>query len=142
MSDEARYEVKTDDAPAALGPYNQGVCLAASGLVFVSGQIGTDPATGELASGGVKGQTEQCIKNMLAIVRAAGGDEKSIAKTTVYLASIEDFPAMNEVYSRMLGSPYPARSCLGGCNLPRGALVEIEAVAASGATTMRDVGPR
>ena len=129
MRDDGKREVKSADAPAALGPYNQAIRLAASGLVFVSGQIGIDPATGDLVSDDAGGQTGQCIRNILAIVRAAGGDRGAIVKTTVYLARIEDFPAMNEAYSRAIGPPYPARSCLAGCELPKGALVEIEAIA-------------
>ncbi len=130
MPASRKYEVKTEDAPRALGPYNQAVGLTIPGLLFVSGQIGIDPGTGELVGGGIRGQTEQCIRNIEGILKAAGGDGVSIVKTTIYLAKIEDFPAMNEAYAEMIGSPYPARSCVGGCELPRGALVEIEAIAA------------
>ena len=128
MSTSRKYEVTTDDAPKALGPYNQAVGLTVQRLLFVSGQIGIDPGTGELVAGGVKGQTEQCIRNIKGILKAAGGGS-SIVKTTIYLAKIEDFPVMNEAYAAAIGSPYPARSCIGGCRLPREALVEIEAIA-------------
>jgi 2-iminobutanoate/2-iminopropanoate deaminase len=129
MSNSGRYEVKTKDAPKVLGPYSQAVGLAAQRLLFTSGQIGIDPGTGELVAGGIRAQTERCIGNIKAILRAVGGDEVSIVKTTIYLARIEDFPAMNEVYAETIGSPFPARSCVGGCDLPKGALVEIEAIA-------------
>jgi 2-iminobutanoate/2-iminopropanoate deaminase len=130
MSGSARYEIRSQDAPEALGPYNQGVVTSASKLLFISGQIGIDPATGDLVGGGVARQTEQCIGNILAIVRSAGGSSRSIVKTTIYLAKIEDFSDMNGAYAKATGAPYPARSCVGGCDLPKGALVEIEAVAA------------
>jgi 2-iminobutanoate/2-iminopropanoate deaminase len=129
MSASARYEVSTKDAPQALGPYNQAIGLSGQRLVFVSGQIGIDPDTGELAQGGVKSETRQSIRNIKAILAAACDKGSSIVKTTIYLADIGDFAAMNEVYGDAIGAPYPARSCVGGCSLPRGALVEIEAVA-------------
>ncbi len=129
MSVSRKYEVRTEDAPKALGPYNQAVGLTVPRFLFVSGQIGIDPGTGELVAGGIRGQTEQCIMNVKGILKAAGGDGTSIVKTTIYMAKIEDFPAMNEVYAETIESPYPARSCVGGCRLPRGALVEIEAIA-------------
>jgi 2-iminobutanoate/2-iminopropanoate deaminase len=132
MSDSGRYEVRTDDAPKALGPYNQAIVLQRQRLVFVSGQIGIDPDTGEMAAGGVKGQTIQCVKNIERILGAAGGDRFSVVKTTIFLADLEDFPAMNDAYAEAVGAPYPARSCIGGCDLPKGALVEIEAIAALG----------
>jgi 2-iminobutanoate/2-iminopropanoate deaminase len=130
MPASGKYEVRTGDAPEALGPYNQGIALGVPPLLFVSGQLGIDPATGELAPGGIKAQTAQCVSNIRSIVGAAAGGAASIVKTTIYLARIEDFPAMNEAYGEAIGSPYPARSCVGGCDLPRGALVEIEAIAA------------
>lgn len=130
MSESERFEIKSKEAPEAIGPYNQAVSVSASRLVFVSGQIGLDPSTGEIVPGGVGPQTEQCIENVMAIVKAAGGGPGSIVKTTVYLAEIGDFPLMNEHYGAVLKAPYPARACVGGCDLPKGALVEIEAVAA------------
>ena len=130
MSVSNRYEIETEGAPKALGPYNQAVGLTAAGLLFISGQLGIDPATGDLVSGDVGEQTWRCIENIVAILEAAGGGRESIVKTTIYLARIEDFPAMNEAYSKAIGKPYPARACIGGCDLPKGALVEIEAIAA------------
>jgi 2-iminobutanoate/2-iminopropanoate deaminase len=97
--------------------------------LFVSGQIGIDGESGNLVADRVEGQTEQCLKNLLAIVQAAGGSRKSIVKTTVYLRRIEDFPALNTAYAAFFEAPYPARSCVAGCDLPKGALVEIEAIA-------------
>jgi 2-iminobutanoate/2-iminopropanoate deaminase len=132
MSVSGRYEVMAEDAPKALGPYSQAVGLDLSSLLFVSGQIGLDPQTGRLADGGIKGQTRQAISNIKAILRAAGPGGASIVKTTIYLSNIEDFAAMNEAYGEAIGTPYPARSCVGGCSLPRGALVEIEAIALVG----------
>jgi 2-iminobutanoate/2-iminopropanoate deaminase len=85
-----------------------------------------------MVAGGIKAQTEQCIKNVVSIVESAGGDIQSVVKTTVYLERLEDFSGMNEVYSVNFKPPYPARSCVGGCRLPKGALVEIEAIAALG----------
>jgi 2-iminobutanoate/2-iminopropanoate deaminase len=132
MAKSAKIEIRSEDAPKALGPYSQGIQTSGVRLLFVSGQIGLDPAGGGLASGDVQAQTDRCLKNVLAIVQAAGGSRESIVKTTVYLATLEDFSAMNETYAAALGAPYPARVCLGGCDLPKGALVEIEAVAALG----------
>lgn len=129
MATSGRYEVKAEDAPRALGPYNQAVGLKGSPFLFVSGQIGIDPETGELVDGGVKAETGRAIRNIKAILRAVGGNGASIVKTTIYLASIDDFAAMNEAYGEAIGSPYPARSCIGGCSLPKQALVEIEAIA-------------
>ena len=130
MSAPAKTVIKTDDAPRALGPYNQGIGISGYRLVFVSGQIGLDPASGGLVPGGIGPQTEQCLKNIGAILKAAGGGLDAVVKTAIYLASIDDFAAMNEVYEACLGVPYPARSCVAGCDLPKGALVEIEAIAA------------
>ncbi|MCI0342725.1 MAG: RidA family protein [Planctomycetales bacterium] len=120
--------ISTPQAPGAIGPYVQG--LRAGSLLFVSGQIGLDPATGELVKGGIKAETERVLKSLCAIVAAAGGRPTDIVKTTVYLAHIGDFAAMNEVYKSVLGAAPPARSTVGAAALPRGARVEIEAVAA------------
>jgi 2-iminobutanoate/2-iminopropanoate deaminase len=122
-------EIKSGGAPGALGPYNQGVAAAPSNMIFVSGQIGIDPATGKLVSSDVGPQTRQSLSNILAIIREAAGDAASVVKTTVYMARIEDFAAMNEAYGAVVGKPYPARSCVAGCVLPKGAAVEIEAIA-------------
>jgi 2-iminobutanoate/2-iminopropanoate deaminase len=96
----------------------------------VSGQIGVDAGTGEFVSGGVTAQAGRCLENLLALVRSAGGSQASVVKVNIYLKSIGDFAAVNEVYARFFKEPYPARACIGGCELPKGALVEIEAIAA------------
>ena len=126
----SKREIESGKAPVALGPYSQAVESAVSRLVFVSGQIGLNPATGELVDDTVGGQTRRCLENVLEIVKEAGGDAGCVVKTTVYLKSLDDFPAMNEVYARCFRSPFPARACVGNCDLPKGALVEIDAIAA------------
>ncbi|HOJ40549.1 MAG TPA: RidA family protein [bacterium] len=118
--------ITTEQAPAAIGPYSQAV--EASGFLFVSGQLGLDPANGELASSEITGQTEQTIKNLENILKAAGSSLDRVVKTTVYLARLEDFPAMNGVYSRYFTGK-PARATVVVSALPRQALVEIECVA-------------
>jgi 2-iminobutanoate/2-iminopropanoate deaminase len=124
-----KSKIETTEAPGALGPYSQGIAARAGTFIFVSGQLGIDPATGSLVGDTVGAQTERALANVLAIVRARGGNAASIVKTTVFLRRLDDFAAMNEVYSKSLQPPYPARSCVGGCDLPKAALVEIEAVA-------------
>lgn len=124
-----KHEVKSSLAPAAIGPYSQGMKAVGAAYAFTSGQIGIDPVTGEMTES-VAAQTGQCLKNILAIAQAAGGDRASILRTTVYLERIEDFAAMNEIYKEFFEEPYPARVCVGGCVLPKGALVEIEAIVA------------
>ena len=125
-----KWKVESADAPHALGPYSQAIKAAGHTYVFVSGQLGIDPATGVFAGDTVEVQTERALKNVIAIVGAAGGNKESIVKTTVFLKRLEDFAAMNEIYSKMMSAPYPARSCVGALDLPKGGLVEIEAVAA------------
>jgi 2-iminobutanoate/2-iminopropanoate deaminase len=124
-----KRKIETPDAPEALGPYSQGIAFRTGTLVFVAGQIGLDAKTGLLAGGGIATETEQAIKNVLAIVKAAGASQDSIVKTTVYLRRFADFGGMNEVYARLFQAPYPARACVGVAELPKDALVEIEAVA-------------
>ncbi len=119
--------ISTDRAPAAVGPYSQAV--RAGDLVFTAGQLGTDPASGEFAADDVGGQAEQALANLAAILDAAGSGLDQLVKVTVFLADIAEWPAMNEVYSRVIPSPYPARSAFAVKDLPRGARVEIEAVA-------------
>jgi len=119
--------ISTDRAPAAVGPYSQAV--RAGGLVFTAGQLGTNPATGEFAADDVGGQAEQALANLGAILDAAGSGLDQLVKVTVFLADIAEWPAMNEVYSRVIPAPYPARSAFAVKDLPRGARVEIEAVA-------------
>jgi 2-iminobutanoate/2-iminopropanoate deaminase len=120
--------IKTPGAPEAIGPYSQANVF--SDLIFTSGQIPIDPATGEFAAADIEGQTGQCLKNVSAILEAAGADLSCVLKTTVFLADINDFAAMNTVYARFFGtSALPARSAVQVAALPKGALVEIEAIA-------------
>lgn len=120
--------IATTAAPGAIGPYSQ--AIEANGFVFVSGQIPIDPATGAFASDEVVGQAEQSLKNLKAVVEAAGCTLADVVKTTVFLADIADFAAVNEVYAKFFTSECPARSAVQAANLPKGALVEIEAIAA------------
>ena len=120
--------VHTANAPAAIGPYSQAVC--AGGFVYVSGQIPLDPATGEFAGPDIRTQTRQSLKNIAAIRAAAGSGMDRVVKTTVLLKDIGDFAAMNEVYAEAFTAPYPARAAFEAAALPKGALVEIECVAA------------
>ena len=121
-------EVATDSAPAAIGPYSQG--LVHGGLLFSAGQIPLDPATGELVAGGVAEQTEQVLRNLDAVLSAAGAARDTVLKTTVFLRDLGDFAAMNEVYARFFGTHRPARSTVQVARLPRDSAVEIEVVAA------------
>ena len=118
----------TEKAPAAIGPYSQ--AIEANGFVYASGQLPIDPATGAFPEGGVKEQTRQSILNAQAILRSAGLELSNVVKTTVLLSDIADFAAMNEVYAEFCGEPYPARSAFAVRALPKGALVEIEMIAA------------
>jgi len=122
--------VTTDRAPRAIGPYSQAV--RAGDLVFASGQIPIDPATGEFIAGGVAEQTEQVLRNLTAVFEAAGVGMNQIVKTTVFLADMDDFTAMNEVYGRFFSVEPPARATVQAARLPRDARVEIEAIAVIG----------
>jgi 2-iminobutanoate/2-iminopropanoate deaminase len=117
----------TPNAPRAIGPYSQAV--RANGFLFTAGQVGFDPATGELVDGGITEQTERVLQNIRAILEAAGLDMASVAKTTVYLVDMAEFAAMNAVYARAFGEHRPARSTVAVAALPRGARVEIDATA-------------
>lgn len=119
--------IKTDDAPAAIGPYSVGVC--AGNLVFTAGQLGIDPASGEIVPGGVEAETRQALVNLGSVLKAAGTSLDHVVKTTVYLQNIEEFGKMNSVYNEFFSSEYPARSAVQVAALPKGGLVEIEAVA-------------
>lgn len=121
--------VKSDAAPGALGPYSQ--AIVAGGMVYCAGQIGLDPATGQIVSGGVASQTEQVLKNLRAVLKAAGSDLDRAVKTTVFLKDMNDFGAMNDVYGRpeYFGAEPPARSTVEVARLPRDVSVEIEVVA-------------
>lgn len=119
--------INTKNAPAAIGPYSQ--AIEVNGFVYISGQLPIDPATGEFAGSDIKSQAEQSLKNVKAILEEAGLTMKNVVKTTVFLADMADFAAMNEVYSTYFSEPYPARSAVAVKTLPKGALVEIECVA-------------
>ena len=122
--------VKTDSAPAAIGPYSQAVKVG--GFVFTSGQIPLDPKTGQFVEGGIREQTEQVIRNLAAVLEAAGSDLGRVVKTTVYLADMSDFAAMNEVYGRFFREDAPPRSTVQAARLPRDARVEIDVIALAG----------
>lgn len=119
--------IATNNAPAAIGPYSQ--AIEVNGIVFVSGQLPVDPMTGEFPTGGIKEQTEQSFKNIKAILAETGLTTDNIVKTTVLLANIADFAAMNEVYATQFGTIFPTRSAFAVKDLPKGALVEIEVIA-------------
>ena len=122
--------IHTNNAPAAIGPYSQ--AIEVNGLVFASGQIPIDPSTGNFVEGGVKEQTKQAITNAGNILKEAGTDLAHVVKTTVYLADMNDFAAMNEVYATFFSQPFPARSAVAVKDLPKGALVEVEVLAYKG----------
>ena len=119
--------ISTENAPGAIGPYSQ--AIKANGIVFCSGQIPIDPATGEFVSDIVSEQTEQVLKNLTAVLDAAGTDLSGVVKTTVFLADMSDFVEMNEVYARFFGENKPARATVQAARLPRDAKVEIECIA-------------
>lgn len=123
-------QISTQNAPAAIGPYSQ--AIEVNGFVYASGQLPIDPATGAFHEGGVKEQTRQSLLNVKAILEDAGLALSNVVKTTVYLADMGDFAAMNEVYSQFFAQPFPARSAIAVKALPKGALVEVEVVAARG----------
>jgi 2-iminobutanoate/2-iminopropanoate deaminase len=122
-----RRRVATDSAPGAIGPYSQ--AIEAGGLVFASGQIPIDPATGEFVVGGVAEETEQVLKNLTEVLKAAGCGLEDVVKTTVFLADMDDFAEMNGVYGRFFQNDPPARSTVQAARLPRDARVEIDAIA-------------
>jgi len=119
--------ISTEHAPGAIGPYSQAV--KTGNMVFVSGQIPIDPATGQFVSEDVAEQTEQVFKNLRAVLEAAGSSLDKVIKTTVFLADMNDFAAMNEVYGKFFTSDYPARATVQAARLPRDARVEIECIA-------------
>lgn len=122
-----RVVVTSQQAPRAIGPYS--VAIRSGNLVFASGQIGLDPTTGELVSGGVEAQTRQALTNLRHVLEAAGSGLHAVLKTTVFLREMADFPAMNAVYAEFFSENPPARSTVAVAGLPKGALVEIEAIA-------------
>lgn len=122
-----REVVHTKDAPAAIGPYNQAITLG--DLVFASGQVALDPATGQLTGDDVQTQTRRALENLSAVLTAAGSSLAEVVKTTVFLSDMANFTAMNEVYGQFFSNEAPARSTIAVKELPRSALVEIEAIA-------------
>ena len=119
--------ISTDRAPKAIGPYSQGI--AASGFLFLSGQVPLDPGTGQLVQGTVQEEVTRVLENLKGVLEAAGSGLQRVVRTTVYLTNLEDFTAMNEVYARYFGDHRPARSTVQVAALPRGARVEIDAIA-------------
>lgn len=127
MSTTRKSVVSTDQAPAAIGPYSQ--AITAGGFVFTSGQIPLDPATGETVGSEITEQTERVMQSLKAVLEAAGASLESVVKTTCFLADLNDFAAFNTVYAASFGDAAPARSTVQVAKLPRGVLVEVEAVA-------------
>lgn len=122
-----REVVKTEKAPAAIGPYSQGI--RSGGFLFCSGQIPLDPSSGKMVEGGIKVQTERVLQNLEAVLASGGASLRSVVKTTVYLVDLADFPAMNGVYGTFFPEEPPARATVQVAKLPAGALVEIDAIA-------------
>ena len=122
-----KKQVQTDQAPKAIGPYSQGI--VANGFVFASGQIPIDPASGELNTGTIEEQTRQVLKNLGAVLEAAGSSYENVVKATVFLQDMNDFGKMNAVYGEFFPAPYPARAAVQVARLPRDVKIEIEAVA-------------
>lgn len=122
-----REPVQTDNAPKAIGPYEQ--AIKANGFIYTAGQIPIDPKTGNFVEGGITAQTRQVLENLKAVLEAGGSALDRVVKTTVFLKNMADFAAMNDVYAQYLGSAKPARSTVAVAELPRGALVEIDLVA-------------
>jgi 2-iminobutanoate/2-iminopropanoate deaminase len=121
--------ISTKKAPGAIGPYSQ--AIQAGGFVYTSGQLGLDPATGAFPEGGIAEQARQSLQNVKAILEEAGLSMANVVKTTVFLSDMNDFAAMNGVYAEFFSEPYPARSAVAVKTLPKGAMVEIEAVASA-----------
>lgn len=122
-----RESVQTDNAPKAIGPYEQ--AIKANGFIYTAGQIPIDPKTGNVVEGGIAAQTRQVLENLKAVLEAGGATLGRVVKATVFLKNMADFAAMNEVYAQYLGSAKPARSTVAVAELPRGALIEIDLVA-------------
>lgn len=122
-----RQAIATSGAPAAIGPYSQAIAI--DGLLFCSGQLGLDPASGTLVEGGVQAQTERSMQNLTAVLAEAGLAWTDVVKTTIFLADMADFAAVNAVYGGFMPEPPPARSTVQVAGLPKGGLVEIEAIA-------------
>ncbi len=124
---DAIEKITTENAPAAIGPYSQ--AIAAGDTIYLSSQLGIEPKSGKLASGGIAGETKQALENIKAILLAAGSDITKVVSVTVYLLDMEDFAEMNEVYASYFKEPYPARATVAVKNLPKNVRVEISAIA-------------
>jgi len=122
-----KHRIQTPNAPQAIGPYSQ--AIKAGGFIFASGQVAIDPKTGQFVEGGIAEQTEQVLKNVAAVLEAAGSGLDKVVKTTVFLANMEEFAAMNEAYGKFFADDPPARATVQAARLPRDARVEIEAIA-------------
>lgn len=120
--------IHTDKAPAAVGPYSQAVVAPAGKLVFLSGQIGLDPATGVMVTGSFEAEVEQAFSNMHRVIEAAGGQASSIVKLTLYLTDLNQFSQVNDIMARVIPQPFPARSTVGVASLPKAATFEVEAI--------------
>jgi 2-iminobutanoate/2-iminopropanoate deaminase len=123
-----RDVVSTDKAPAAIGPYSQ--AIKANGFLFCSGQVALIPGGSTLVTGGVQAETERALENLKAVIEAGGGSMENVVKTTVFLATMDDFPKMNEVYAKYFPKAPPSRATVAAAGLPKGAKVEIEAIVA------------
>ena len=128
-----KIAISTQNAPGAIGPYSQAVHVG--DFLFTSGQVGLDPATGQLVEGGIEAETNQTLKNLGAVLKAGGATWAEVAKTTIFLADMADFAVVNRIYGEVAVSPAPARSTVQVAGLPRGARVEIEAIAYLGKTS-------
>lgn len=126
----AKTPVRTDQAPAAIGPYSQAVL--SGGVLYCSGQIGLDPASGNLVAGGFEAEARQVLANLDAVARGAGMTLADAVKLTVYVTSLADFPKLNEIFASVLAEPYPARATVEVSALPKGALVEVDMLASRG----------
>jgi len=126
----SKTAIRSPGAPGAIGPYSQAIAL--NGLVFLSGQIGIDPDTGKVVGGGTGAEAERALQNLQAVLEAASLSFDDVVRTTIYLADLSDFLAVNEIYGRFFTAPFPARSTVGVAALPLGARVEIDAIAVAG----------
>lgn len=126
----SREAIHTGSAPAAIGPYSQ--AIVSGGVLYCSGQIGLDPATGNIVAGGFEAEARQVLANLAGVAAAAGMTMADAVKLTVYVVDLADFPKLNEIFASVLSEPYPARATVQVSGLPRGALVEIDMVAARG----------
>lgn len=124
-----REVIKTSSAPAAIGPYSQGIRVSAGKMLFTAGQVPLDPATGQMVTGDIKAQTRRVLENVKAILHAAGASFENVVKTTVFMTDLNEFAAMNEVYAEFFSTNPPARSTVEVRALPRGCKVEIETMA-------------